>query len=88
MVRSAWYDVEMRGRRLEAICKVMNTEFQKAMNEDNIPMALSYLDSLLKAERHIQPYVEQIIGLNRFLKEHGIKDQKYIIPVQDIPSLQ
>lgn len=87
MAKSAWYDIEMRGRRLEAICKRMNTEFQKAMKEDKIPLALSYHDALLRTEKLLQPYVEQITGLNRFLKKHDIKDQSYIIPEEDTPSL-
>ena len=70
MSNPAWYDIEMRGRRLESISKRMNTEFWKAMNENNTQLAMGYHDALLRTEKHIQPYVEQMIGLNRFLKKH------------------
>ena len=70
MVKTAWYDIEMRGRRYEAISKQMNTDFWIAMKEHNTQLAFSYLDRMLKVESAIQPYVEQITGLNRFLKKH------------------
>ena len=70
MVKSAWYDIEMRGRRIEAICKKMNTEFWKALDENKLPLAFAYLERLNKLENTIKPYVEQITGLNRFLKKH------------------
>ncbi len=70
MVKSAWYDIEMRGRRLESLSKRMNTEFWRAMNANKIDLALSYLEAILRIEKLSYPYVEQITGLNRFLKQH------------------
>jgi len=70
MVKSAWYDIEMRGRRLEAICKDMNKKYWRAVKENKIALAFAYLERLNKLENTIKPYVEQITGLNRFLKKH------------------
>ena len=71
--KAAWYDIEMRGRRLEGIHLRMTTEFWKAIDHEDGPklaLAFAYLDRLNKLEHTIQPYVEQITGLNRFLKKH------------------
>ena len=68
-MKTAWYDIEVRGRRLEALSKQMNKSFWNNI-ENNQPLAFAYLDRLLKIESTIQPYVEQITGLNRFLKKH------------------
>ena len=70
MVKSAWYDIEMRGRRLEAICKDMNEKYWQAMKEGKESLAFAYHDRLLKTENTMQSYVEAITGLNRFLKKH------------------
>ena len=73
MVKSAWYDIEKRGRRLEKICKQMNTMYEQTV-KDKPTLAMGYLDALLRTERVIQPYVEEITGLNRFLKKHERKE--------------
>ena len=70
MSNPAWYDIEMRGRRLEAICKDMNTKYWKAVKENKIALSFAYLERLNKLENTLKPYVEQITGLNRFLKKH------------------
>ena len=65
---TAWYDIEMRGRRLEAISKDMNTKYWK--NRDiNPQLSFSYFDRLIKIEAVIQPYVEQITGVRKLLKQ-------------------
>jgi len=74
MVKSAWYDIEMRGRRLEALSKRMNTEFWLAINANKSDLALGYLDAILRVEKLSYPYVDQITGLNRFLKQHERKE--------------
>ena len=67
---SAWYDIDKRGRRLEAVFKRMNTEFWKCIDNNQIDLAFAYHDRMVKLEHTIQPYVEQMTGLNRFLKKH------------------
>lgn len=73
-----WYDVEMRGRRLEAIAKHMNTKYWNNVKEEdskgnklepNIEMAFSYFDRLIKIESTIQPYIEQITGVKKLIKQ-------------------
>jgi hypothetical protein len=72
--RPAWYDIEMRGRRLESISKHMYKKYRNEMEKGNSDLALSYLDRMLKIEHVIQPYIEQIIGLKKLLKEHASKN--------------
>ena len=72
MSNPAWYDVEMRGRRLEAISKDMNTKY---WNTKDQKLKDAYLDRMLKIEHVIQPYVEEIIGLNKFLKRNAKADR-------------
>jgi len=74
MSNPTWYDIEMRGRRLEGLSKVMTTEFSKALKKGKTDLALAYLDRFTKIEHTIQPYVEQMTGLNRFLKKHAEKE--------------
>ena len=74
MEKTAWYDVEMRGRRMEAISKHMNTKFWNAVDEKdgkipNVDLGFSYLDRLLKIENSIQPYIEQITGVKKLIKQ-------------------
>jgi len=68
--RPAWWDIEMRGRRLETISKHMNKKYQNEMEKGNSSLALSYLDRMLEIEHIIQPYIEQITGVKKLLKEH------------------
>ena len=63
-----WYDVEMRGRRLEAIAKQMNTKYWN-LKDDNPELAFSYFDRLLRLESTIQPYIEQITGVKKFIRQ-------------------
>jgi len=70
MAGPAWYDVQMRGRRLEAISKHMNTKFWNTINEDP-ELALSYFDRMIKIEHVLQPYIEQITGVKKLLKENS-----------------
>jgi hypothetical protein len=67
MSNPAWFDVSMRGRRLEAISKLCNTNFWKYVNE-NDEMAGAYLDRLLKIEHVIQPYIAEYTGVKKLLK--------------------
>ncbi|MGD8918950.1 MAG: hypothetical protein PVJ16_08500 [Nitrosopumilaceae archaeon] len=68
--RPAWWDIEMRERRLETISKHMNKKYQNEMEKGNYSLALSYIDRMLKIEHIIQPYIEQITGVKKLLKEH------------------
>ena len=67
--KPVWYDVIMRGRRLEALSRRMTTEFYKAIDEKNHDLALSYVDRINKTESVIHPYVEQMTGVKKLLKE-------------------
>lgn len=64
---TAWYDIEMRGRRLEAIFKHMNTKFWNNI-DTNPDMAFAFFDRMIKMESVVQPYLEQINGIKKFLK--------------------
>lgn len=68
MVKSAWYDVEMRGRRLEAIFKDMNTRYWNNI-EKNPDLAFAFFDRMAKIESTLQPYIEQITGIKQFIKK-------------------
>ena len=68
-----WYDVDMRGRRLEALCKRMNTECWKALNENEHDLALAYYDRLLKTDHMLQPYIEQITGVKKLIKDKKLE---------------
>mgnify|MGYP001611535059 FL=1 len=63
-----WYDVEMRGRRLEAIAKQMNTKYWN-LKDTNEELSFSYFDRLLRLESTIQPYIEQITGVKKFIRQ-------------------
>ena len=73
-----WYDVEMRGRRLEAISKHMNTKYWNLMKENKEELAFNYFDRLVKIENVIQPYIEQIIGVKKLIKK-GIRVETDIL---------
>ena len=73
MAKSAWYDMGMRGRRLEAIFRQCNTLFYTNI-EKNPELAIAYLDRLLKVEHAITPYADQMTGLKKLLKEGNKKE--------------
>ncbi len=59
-------------KHIDSISKQMNTKFWT--NVDKEPeLALSYLDRILKIEHIIQPYIEEVTGVRKFLK----KAEKY-----------
>jgi len=76
MVKTAWYDIEMRGRRWEAIFKDCNTKYWNTDNED---LKQSYFNRMAIIEKSIQPYVEEITGLKRFLKKHDKAQENSIL---------
>ena len=61
-----WYDVEMRGRRMEAIYKDANTKYWNTTNED---MKQSHFNRMMIIEKNMQPYIEQMLGVKKFLSE-------------------
>jgi len=65
---SAWYDVSYRGRRLEAIAKLCNTEFWKYY-KTNDEMAESYFNRLMKVEQAIKPYIAEYTGVEKLIKQ-------------------
>jgi hypothetical protein len=70
MPTTVWYDLNMRGRRLERIAKQMETSFLKASQDENkTELALSYLDRLIKLEHVTAPYVEQMTGMKKLLQQ-------------------
>jgi len=75
MAGPAWHDVEMRGRRLEATCKHMNTLFYNFLADKNYDMALAFHDRLTKTEQVIKPYIEQFTGVKALLKEGTEKNE-------------
>ena len=64
-----WYDVDMRGRRWEAISKHMNTKYWNLMKENKDQLAFSYFDRMVKIETVIQPYIDQITGVKKLIKQ-------------------
>jgi len=77
MAKSAWYDVAMRGRRLEAIMKDCNTKYWKY--KDNHEIAELYFDRMMKVEKSIQPYVAEYLGVKKLLKA--------VVRVDSVPEL-
>ena len=75
----AWYNLDMRGRRIESICKQLNTKIMKIIKKENITveeieMALSYIDRFTKLESVAKTYVEEVIGLKKFLARKDVKE--------------
>jgi len=68
MTRKSWYDVDSRGRKLNAIWWDCNTKYWK--NVDTSPeLAQSYFNRMMIIEKLLQPYIEQVTGVKKFLKE-------------------
>ena len=61
-----WYDIEMRGRRWEAIFKDCNTKYWKTEDET---LKQSYFNRMAIIEKSVQPYVEQITGVKKFIRQ-------------------
>lgn len=61
-----WYDVEMRGRRWEAIFKDCNTKYWNTKDES---LKQSYFNRMAIIEKSVQPYVEQITGVKALIKK-------------------
>lgn len=70
MSNATWWDIDARGRRWNAIFKQMNTEYWKAIKSNNDTMAQAYLERMLKIEKTIQPYVQEVTGLRRIINKH------------------
>ena len=62
-----WYDVEMRGRRLETIFKSMNTKYNHMIQKEDYDLAFAFADRMIKIESSIQPYVEVMTGVKKFI---------------------
>ena len=71
MVKSAWWDIDKRGRRWEAIFRNVESLYWKALKENNIEMAESYERRLTIIEKIIQPYVVDVTGIRRIIAEHN-----------------
>jgi len=69
MPNTAWYDLNVRGRRLESISKQMRTLMNNALDAGQIDLALAYLDRFIKLEHVTAPYVEQMTGMKRLLQQ-------------------
>jgi hypothetical protein len=67
MVRAPWYDIEMRGRRLESIFRGMNTRYRQQLEIGNYDLAFSFADRMLKTEAVMQPYIEVMTGVKKFI---------------------
>ena len=71
MVKSAWWDIDKRGRRWEAIFRNVESLYWRALKENNIEMAESYERRLTIIEKIIQPYVVDVTGIRRIISEHN-----------------
>ena len=71
MVKSAWWDIDKRGRRWEAIFRNVESLYWKALKDNNIEMAESYERRLTIIEKIIQPYVVDVTGIRRIISEHN-----------------
>ena len=71
MVKSAWWDIDKRGRRWEAIFKMVESKYWTAIKDDNIELAESYERRLTIIEKIIQPYVVDVTGIRRIISEHN-----------------
>ena len=66
---TTWYDLNVRGRRLQRITKLMDTKMNKAFEAGEVELGLAYLDRLIKLEHVTAPYVEQMTGMKRLLAQ-------------------
>ena len=64
-----WWDIEMRGRRLESLSKHMTTKYHKLVKDEPL-LALAYVDRIARIEVVIKPYVEQITGLKKLINSN------------------
>ena len=80
---TTWYDLNVRGRRLQRITKLMDTKMQIAFENNEPELALAYLDRLIKLEHVTAPYVEQMTGMKRLLQQS--REQLDVHPVLERP---
>ena len=69
---TSWHDIAMRGRRLEKVSRLCETEIYKNYargDVDSIELMFSYFDRLLKTEQAIKPYIEEYLGVKKLIKE-------------------
>ena len=75
MVKSAWYDVSYRGRRLEQVSKLCMANIVRLYEKgdvDSIELMFSYMDRFLKVEQSVRPYIEEYLGVKKLIKENAI----------------
>ena len=70
-MKSAWWDIDKRGRRWEAIFKHMETKYWNAVKDNNVELAESYERRLTIIEKIIQPYVIDVTGIRKIIAEHN-----------------
>ena len=70
-MKSAWWDIDKRGRRWEAIFKMVETKYWEAMKAQNIELAEAYERRLTIIEKIIQPYVIDVTGIRKIIAEHN-----------------
>ena len=71
MVKSAWWDIDKRGRRWESIFRNVESLYWRALKEGNVSMAESYERRLTIIEKIMQPYIIDITGIRKILAEHN-----------------
>jgi hypothetical protein len=71
MVKSAWWDIDKRGRRWESIFKQIESKYWTAIKENNIELAESYERRLTIIEKIIQPYVIDVTGIRKIITEYN-----------------
>lgn len=79
MVKTAWWDMDAEGRRLERIIKDCETKYWRAEKEGNHDMAESYFKRLTICKKLKQPYIQEVTGIRKIL---NLNDRR-----KDIPEL-
>lgn len=69
--RPAWWDIDKRGRRWEAIFRQMEKKYWSAIKDNNESLAESYEKRMSIIEKLIQPYVIDVTGIRRIISEYN-----------------
>jgi len=68
MVKSAWTDLNVDGRRCERIIKFCETMYEKESKRDNREsddLILAYIDRLIKATSQKNQLVDMVLGIKQ-----------------------
>ena len=73
LMKSAWWDMDKRGRRWESIFKRMEKQFWEETRKGNHDKAEGYFRRMSIIEKLIQPYVQEVTGLRKIISLHNKK---------------